>query len=246
MLLEKDMKLADVIHHDYNLVPVINRFGILLGFGDSSIEKICKSKNINVSFFLTILNAFHDPQYLDKRYLQTFSCKLLVDYLRKTHNYYLEQKIPEIECLIGEMGSEMISDSRSHKILQQFFSHYKEELEKHIEREENNVYPYVLELENAIKNETVSESLLTKINNYPIASYEDEHDNVEEKLTDLKNILIKYLSPSLDQKNRFKLLKELNVLEKDLNDHSSIEDFILVPKVELLEKHVMDNLSSDD
>jgi regulator of cell morphogenesis and NO signaling len=42
MRIEKDMKLADVIHHDFNLIPVINRFGIQLGFGDGTIEQICK------------------------------------------------------------------------------------------------------------------------------------------------------------------------------------------------------------
>ena len=60
MLLEKDMKLADVIHHDYNLIPVISRFGIMLGFGDSSIENICNEKQINIDFFLTnFANSFY-------------------------------------------------------------------------------------------------------------------------------------------------------------------------------------------
>jgi regulator of cell morphogenesis and NO signaling len=242
MLLEKEMKLADVIHHDYNLVPVIKRFGISLGFGDKSIEIVCHEKDINISFFLTILNAFHDPQLLDKSYLQTFSSKLLIDYLRKTHNYYLEYKIPEIECLIDEMESELEQDKKSYKLLKRFFEEYKSELKKHIEREEKSVYPYVLELEDGINENFVTKSLRNKIKNDSIASYEDEHDNVEEKLTDLKNILIKYIPPTANQKNRFKLLKELNVLEKDLNDHASIEDFILVPKVEILEKHIMENL----
>ena len=32
MLIHQKMKLANVIHHDHTLVPVINRFGIQLGF----------------------------------------------------------------------------------------------------------------------------------------------------------------------------------------------------------------------
>ena len=241
MLLEKQMKLADVIHHDYNLVPVINRFGIVLGFGDGSIESICNNKNIDIDFFLTILNAFHDPQLLDKEFLQSFSARLLIDYLRKTHNYYLAHKIPEIECLIVEMASESTDKKRSYELLQKFFEEYKNELIKHIYREETRVYPYVIELEEAIQNNSVSESLILRSNEYSITSYEEEHDNVEEKLTDLKNIIIKYLPPSKNQKNRFKLLKELTVLEKDLVDHARIEDLILVPKVELLEKSLTNN-----
>ena len=241
MLLEKDMKLADVIHHDYNLIPVISRFGIMLGVGDGSIENICNEKNINIDFFLTILNSFHDPQYLDKNYLQSFSAILLIDYLQKTHNYYLENKIPEIEGLIKEMQSESEIDKVSYDLLQKFFEGYKNELVKHIEREENRVYPYVIDLENAVLNNDISPSILSQIKEYSITSYEAEHENVEEKLMDLKNIIIKYLPCSKYQQSRYRLLKELTVLEKDLNDHARIEDLILVPKVEILEKQVIDN-----
>ncbi len=241
MLLEKEMKLADVIHHDYNLVPVINRFGIVLGFGDDSIERICNKKQIDIDFFLTILNAFHDPQLLDTEFLQSFSANLLIDYLQKTHNYYLSNKIPEIESLIEYMISECVNNKDSYILLQKFFEEYKKELVKHIDREESRVYPYVIELDHAHQNKSISGSLLSKIKEYSIASYEEEHDNVEEKLTDLKNIIIKYLPPSENQKNKFKLLKELTILEKDLHDHARIEDLILVPKVVLLENNILQN-----
>ncbi len=239
MLLEKDMKLADIIIHDISLVPVIGRFGILLGFGDESIESICEKKSIDTNFLLTILNAFHDPQYLDKKYLQSFPVDLLVQYLRKTHLYYLNNKIPEIEYLIDKMESESTIEKNSYKLLQRFFKDYKTELIKHIDREEKIVYPYVLDLNNAITNEDITSDLIEKIKRYSITSYEEEHDDVEEKLTDLKNIIIKYLSPSQNQKSRFRLLKELTALEKDLAEHARIEDLILVPKVELLEKKVL-------
>lgn len=239
MLLEKDMKLADVIHHDYNLIPVLKRFDIMLGFGDCSIDSICKKKNINIDFFLTILNSFHDPQYLDKDIHQNFSVKLLIEYLKKTHDYYLQNKIPEIELLISEMLTKAEVDETSYNILQKFFEEYKTELVKHIEREENIVYPYVINLENAVQNNSITQSLLAQIEEYPITSYEAEHESVEEKLMDLKNIIIKYLPPSEQQQSRYKLLKEITVLEKDLNDHANIEDLVLVPKVELLEKNVL-------
>ncbi|HJN06744.1 MAG TPA: hemerythrin domain-containing protein [Bacteroidales bacterium] len=241
MLLEKDMKLADVIHHDYNLIPVISRFGIMLGFGDASIENICEKNQINTDFFLIILNAFHDPQYLDNNYLQSFSVKLLIDYLKKTHDYYLLNKIPEIEGLISEMASESEVDKESHKLLEKFFEEYKYELIKHIEKEENRVYPYVLDLESAVTDKTVSPTLISRIKEYSITSFEDEHDNVEEKLMDLKNIIIKYLPASKNQHSLYKLLKELTVLEKDLGDHARIEDLVLVPKVQILEKIITDN-----
>jgi regulator of cell morphogenesis and NO signaling len=238
MLLEKDMKLADVINHDYNLVPVISRFGIMLGFGDSSIENICTKNEINVDFFLTILNSFHDPQYLDKNYLQNFPATLLIDYLQNAHSYYLQIKIPEIEFLIDEMAFKHEVDDTSHGLLQKFFEEYKAEFSKHIEREEKRVYPYIKDLETSLNNNNISHELLARIKEYSITSYQAEHENVEEKLMDLKNIIIKYLPSSQKQQTRYKLLKELLALEADLHDHARMEDLILVPKVEVLEKEI--------
>jgi len=246
MLLEKEMKLAEVINHDYNLIPVISRFGIMMGFGDGSIENICKSKGVNIDFFLMIINTFHDPQYLDKKYLQSFSAMVLVEYLQKAHSYYLNNKIPEIEELINDMVNKNEVDNASHHILQGFFEEYKKEFINHIEREENRIYPYVIALEKSINNNLVSEKLLSQIKEYSITSYEAEHENVEEKLIDLKNILIKYLPPSKRQQIRYKLLKELSVLEKDLHDHAHMENMILVPKVETLEKKIIKMASKNN
>lgn len=246
MLLEKEMKLADIILHDNSLVPVISRFGIFLGFGDDSIQKVCEKKKIDVDFLLTILNTFHDPQYLDKDFLRSFSVDLLLDYLKKAHVYYLNIKIPEISELIDSMEKESKIESESFALLRRFFEDYRQELTKHIEREENLVYPYVMDLNKANNKGNIEEGLVNQIQNYSIASYEDEHDNVEEKLTDLKNIIIKYLAPCENQQSRYHLLKELTVLEKDLADHSQIEDFILVPKVELLEKTILNNWKENE
>jgi regulator of cell morphogenesis and NO signaling len=243
MLLEKEMKLADVINHDYNLIPVISRFGIMLGFGDVSIESICTKKGVNIDFFLTVLNTFHDPQYFDKKYLQNFSASLLIEYLQKAHNYYLDNKIPEIECLINDMAIKLEVNKTSHQLLRKFFEEYKEEFIKHIEREEKRIYPYVINLEKSVDKGNVSSTLLAQIKEYSINSYEAEHESVEEKLTDLKNIIIKYLPSSEQQQSRYKLLKELVVLEKDLHDHAQMENLILVPKVEVLEKIIINKAS---
>jgi len=235
MLIQKEMKLADVIHHDHGLVAVINRFGIYLGFGDKKIDAICQENSINTEFFLTILNTFHDPQYFPKKHLQSFPATMLIDYLAKTHRFYLDEKIPVIETLI----SELIKKNQQHKdsfvLLKNFFSEYKLELTNHIQREEKRVYPYVIEMEKAIESGNVSDSLIAQMEEYSITDYEAEHENVEEKLYDLKNIIIKYLPSSAHEKLVNSILHEVFALENDLNDHARIEDMILVPKVEAME-----------
>ncbi len=236
MLIQKEMKMADVIHHDHFLIPVINRFDIHLGFGDKTIDDLCRENNVNTVFFLTILNAYHDHEYFPKKHLQSFPASLLVTYLIRSHKYYLEVKVPEIEKLINNLSDETGMEEETLTLLKNFFSEYKQELIHHIQREEDRVYPYIVELEKAVNSGIIPDSVTRQMNDYPITDYEAEHENVEEKLFDLKNIIIKYLPDTKDDKPFFKILKELFALENDLNDHARIEDLILVPKVEAMEK----------
>lgn len=235
MLIEKDMKLADVLHHDHNLIPVINRFGLALGFGDSTIEEICTAQELDSDFLITILNTFHDPRYFANRHLKSFPVRLLINYLKETHKNYLDERLPYVALLIKQLIDEASAHKAAYQLLQNFFLEYKKELTKHIEREEHMVYPYVLQLEKAIATGMINQSLLDQINSYSITDYEEEHENVEEKLFDLKNIIIKYLPPTTNQNLCFTILHELFILEKDLNEHARIEDTILVPKVEEME-----------
>ena len=66
--------------------------------------------------------------------------------------------------------------------------------------------------------------------------YEEEHEEIDEKLYDLKNILIKYVSGDFEQAVCNEIIFELFRLEKDIKDHSRIENNILMPLVKEMEK----------
>ncbi len=236
MLIHENMKLADVIHHDHTLVPIINRFGIHLGFGNDTIAEICQKHHLNVDFFLTILNAFHDAHYFPKEQLQRFPAALIIDYLQKAHHYFLEDKIPEISALMDKMAEEYPLDETTFRLIRNFFTEYAQELKKHTHREEEKIYPYVLSLEKVFSDGSVDEYLRNQIRDNPVSEYESEHENMEEKLFDLKNILIKYLPAPRKDELGYQILRELFTLEKELNEHARIENLILIPKVEAMEK----------
>jgi len=69
-----------------------------------------------------------------------------------------------------------------------------------------------------------------------IIEFEETHSDVDSKLLDLENIIIKYLQADYDDNKCNTLLTTLYNFEDDLRDHSRIEDKIMVPKVLLIEK----------
>jgi regulator of cell morphogenesis and NO signaling len=159
--------------------------------------------------------------------------------------YYLDEKVPEIESYIDDLKANKDLDTETYLLLKNFFGQYKQELTHHIEREENEVYPYVNKLEGFIRKGTVEQAFLESMEEYSIHDYEEDHDDVETKLYDLKNIIIKYLPPTGNDRSYFQVLRELFALENDLNDHSRIEDLILVPKVEAME-YTIKNMQTDN
>lgn len=233
------MKLAEVLFNNYTLLPVISRFNIKLGFGDKTVMEVCRDSNVNIDFFLEITNSFVDEDYIPQKELNSFPVSLIVNYLQKTHQYYLDEKIPEIEKSIQLVLKEEKSVKDKFILVENFFTDYKEELTNHINREETIIHPYVLAIESAfIKNE-ISPDLYSNICNYSINNYAAEHDNVEEKLFDLKNIIIKYLPPSNSTGLCNSILLELFRLEKDLNAHASLEDKVLIPKIAAMEEKLI-------
>ena len=145
----------------------------------------------------------------------------------------------QVEGHIGDLCSKAdAAEKKKVELIRQFFSEYKQELKEHLDDEENNVIPYILELEKTDPGRKDDE-LTAWIKENSIDIYARKHSNLEEKLYDLKNIIIKYLPPVADRIIATKLLFEIFRLERDLNDHARIEDKVMIPKVRMLEQKIL-------
>jgi regulator of cell morphogenesis and NO signaling len=227
-------KLADIIHHDHQLLPILNRFGLRLGFGDQTVGEACKSNGINSEFFIEILNTYHDPDYFPRDRFLDFPLPLIVDYLKKTHQYYYTFYIPEIEKQLNELIASAPGENNL-SLLTRFYIKFKQELHEHLQYEDKFTFPYVLNLQKLYEQGfpvTDPELLPQK----SIIEFEETHSDVDSKLLDLKNIIIKYLQADYDDNKCNTLLTMLYNFEDDLRDHSRIEDKIMVPKVLQIEK----------
>lgn len=224
----KHHRIIDLVETNYHLLPVINRFGIVLGNQDKSLEIICKERDINVEFFLVIVNAFHHEDYFPEDELKSFSPLLIIDYLIKTHDYYLNIVLPKLDDLMRKLIESDTSERNQLHILEQFYLKYKEELLLHIQEEEHKAFPYIKQI---VHHRQVGKS-------YNIHVFEKEHTNVDMKLNDLKNLIIKYVEPVYDQHICNDFLISLFRFEKDIKDHARIEDTVLIPQVEELEKEI--------
>ncbi|MFW6309511.1 MAG: hemerythrin domain-containing protein [Prolixibacteraceae bacterium] len=220
-------KMVSLVRHNYNLLPVLNRFGIRLGFKDKTVAEICTEKNVDINFFLAIVNTYHNEDYFPQQELLSFSPLLIIRYLKETHQYYLNYVLPKLEKQLDTLISGCNEQCEELNTIDAFYKRYKKELLNHLDEEEEKVFPYVEAL--------FIQSGFEKYN-YKIKEFEKEHTNVEEQLNDLKNLLLKYLNPVYQDNDCNEFLTTLFNFEKDITDHARIEDAILMVQVEKMEK----------
>lgn len=219
------MKLADMILADCNLLSILERLNIRLGFGEASVTDVCQKYKLSTELFLIICNIYSFEDYtphIDA--LTKDDIAKTLTYLHTSHQYYSKACFPHLHENIHLMMEEC--DELNSKIINKFYDNYDTEVSNHFDYEEGIVFPYV-------------ESLLTGENckslDYNIAQFERNHSNIDEKLNDLKNIIIKYLPESCSTPKRNEVLLEIFRIEKDLRKHTLIENKLLIPLVSKLE-----------
>lgn len=225
--------LANVIHTDHRVLMVLDRMGIKLGLDNKTIEQVVNEYLIDLEAFLIILNLFCDEQYVYSsdgkfQYIPDF-----LKYLKNSHRYFMEEKIPAIQKNMNQLT--LLLDDTKANMVNSFYKEYIEEVTEHIDYENEMVFPFIEEMYEAYLNER-DPSLLLK--EYDINIYEEHHDDIEDKLKDLKNILIRHLPQKEEGNLRLIVLRQLFELESDLNSHTRLEDEVLIPIAKELENQI--------
>lgn len=216
----RDNRMSDLVCDNYPVLLVMSRFGIALGFGDKSIGEVCEENGVHTGTFLAVVNLLLDEGEAED-YRDDISVDALLGYLHNSHDYFLNFRLPAIRRnLLGAIdcgGKDIVI------AILRFFDEYVAEVQKHMRYEETTVFPYVASLLDGVPPE-----------GYSIAVFRKRHDQVEAKLTELKNILIKYY-PATGSNELNSVLFDIFTCEQDLASHNYIEDYLFVPAIQELE-----------
>lgn len=220
-LVTPDTKLCEVIVDEPSVVPVINRFDIVLGVGDRTIKSICKEKGIDTSFFITILNAFIHESFFLENVTGAFNAGDVVDYLRKTNNSYLRNQLPNIERHFAALISR--SDSNNNlPLLFNFYREVKTEIERRIDSD-NQWFDAIISAEQSNSEVSVAGNAV-----------QAESDSIEDKLSDLINMFVIHLRGDYDRNLCHAVLFAVISLEKDIRQNNRIRNRVLRPLVDAL------------
>ena len=219
----ENTKMAELVISNPTLMLTLSRFGIELGFGDHNVKEVCEKANVSPLFFLLICNLYSNPEFIpSKEDIKSVEANAILSYLSESHKYYLKERLPHIESHLQRIVE--ACPARFGNTINRFFNEYKEEVENHFKYEEEVVFPYIKSLCNNALNP-----------NFSIREFESNHSNIEDKLNDLMNILIKYLPANIFPKERIEISLDIMEVTSDLSCHTLVEERVLVPFVEMME-----------
>ncbi len=216
-------KMVNIVLDNHFMILVLERFGMQLGFHDKTVGEFCYDFRISSKVFLMIANLHHNSPIQKNGNFSKPEINLILDYLKKSHDYYSEVLLFKIEENIDKM---IFSNNKPEMLMvKQFFNNYKAEVLHHFDYENNIVFPYVKSL---LKEDRF-------FNKFSINEYKEHHDDIEETLYELRRLLIQHLPANDDIDIRRKILHDLSDLESDLIIHTKIENEIIIPLVNDLE-----------
>ena len=164
-----------------------------------------------------------DNPQVDLGKLDTSDIPVLLRILRNTHRHYLEASIVAIHDNIHRMTQ--LSTPENSAVINRFFDDYENDIKSHIHFEEKVVFKYI---EGLLKGERDSR--------FSVGMLRDMHNDAEDKLTDFKNIVMSHLPDSDTSDARYEVLVGILNIEDAIRRHTVIEERVLLPLAELLEK----------
>lgn len=225
MVYNEQCKLGDIICEHYQMLHLLSRFGISLGFGDKTVKAICSENNVDCYTFLATVNYVITGESTD---LNNIDLHSMMAFLQNAHTYYIDYCFPKLRRRLINV-IDFNDDNKLALLIISLFDEYVKGLRNHLSYEDKTVFPYVHDLlNNKVPNTT-----------YQISSFTRHHDQLDQRLMELKNVIIKY-TPSNNNTNEINAtLFDIFTCEADLKSHCLIEDNIFIPAIRALEMKLL-------
>ena len=215
-------KMRSAVADSPKLLMALSRFGIPLGFGDDTIEAVCRRSGVDTPTFLAVASLIAGREVPGGE----ISLPSLMKYLRNAHAYFLDFYLPQIRSklisAINHSGGEDVA-----LVILKFFDDYVAEVRRHMEFENSQVFTYVDNLLRGFRSPGFSIDSDFLANHQPIAT----------KLRELKDIFICHFhGPQANNDMLNLVLFDIINCEGDLLSHCEVEDRLFAPAVRNLER----------
>lgn len=238
---ESNPTIGELVKNDFRKAEVFKKYGLdFCCGGKKSLNKACEEKGLDVVEIERELKLIDEKSKVTpSQDFNNWELDFLADYIVNTHHKYVAQSNPvlfeytqKVSNVHGERHPELIQ-------VAEIFMEIMNELNCHMMKEENVLFPYIKNLAIAKRQKMpVHPAGFGTIQN-PIRMMEHEHDSVGDMFKKLKELTNNFTPPSNACTTYRLSYEKLNEFMNDLFQHIHLENNILFPKAIELEKDLL-------
>ncbi len=233
----QEKTIGQMVAEDYRIAQVFKNHKIdFCCQGNRSIKEVAEKHRLEADTLLQEIGQAQQQPNNDNIDFKSWPIDLLADYIEKKHHRYVEERIPVLKQYLDKLCK--VHGERHPELLEinEHFIASAGELAMHMKKEELILFPWVRQMVKARQqNEPLGKPHFGSVQN-PISTMMQEHDNEGERFRKIAALSNQYTPPAdgcSTYQVGFSLLQEF---EEDLHRHIHLENNILFPKAEALEK----------
>lgn len=231
-----DMTIRDIVANDFRTAAVFQRHGIdFCCRGNRSIQEACRTIEASADEVLReIAAATATPPTANMRF-SSWTFSTLVSYIVGNHHSFVRQSMPILLTHTKKVAAVHGADHPELVEVARLFAEVAQEMTSHMMKEEEILFPYILEMEQASQGAAPLPTAPFGTVRKPIRMMEAEHESAGDAMARIRSLTADYAIPEGACTTYRVCLQELEAFERDLHEHVHLENNILFPKAAELE-----------
>ena len=230
--------MRDLVLENTNVASIFEKYELdYCCHGNIKLADACKKKFIDTTKVTREIEETGRSGSL--QHISQWRIPFLIQYIIENHHRYVKEAIPAISLHLSKCVES--HDTRYPMLaeVQSIFSRMASELQTHMMKEEKILFPSIILMVDCLEKNQPMGSMPFDAIAYPIGMMRFEHEIAGNEMIKIHEML-NDLTPSDDACTTMKLVyKELGEFEQDLHRHVFLENFVLFPKAEKLERDLL-------
>ena len=226
-ILEQE-SLSSIALSNHQVIPVFEKYSLdFCCRGKKTLSEACTEKNISLS---EVVSEIREVTNISRPVMPftDMSAEQLIAHIVTQHHYYVRNTMPVIMGMLDKLNAKHGERYPYFNRVSQLFSTVKIEMEGHMDKEEQILFPRIKELA-ALTPDQPEPDFPSAYITAPIRIMEAEHDHAGQCLYEIRDLTNQYTAPEEACTTHRVCLDSLKAFEADLHQHVHLENNILFP-----------------
>lgn len=240
--IDRKSLVADIVAKDYRTADVFRKYGI--GYccgGKWPIEMSCEMNGVDVDKLYSELKSVVRPNAISNQLnFKDFDTDFIIDYIVNVHHRFFKQTWSGTKLMWQEFINEHQKKYSYLQALIDSFEKLEEFLFASMQKEEEDIFPYIRHITHAHKNKKWDGELVLRAMQNSIEDIlQNEHKTVAEMIMTIREVTNTYAPPEKACISHKVVLAKLKEFDDQFMQHLHIKKSVLYPRALVLEKELL-------